>query len=167
MGPSHERSSRAKCTTKVSNDVLLFVWDVFCLMSMHTILLSLSTITDGKPTNKSRVHGAPNHYSLKEHGLTLNSPPVDFINVFLPKMNRKKNFCEKNAVQFVCRDYVPMVKWEGRVNGYGRMKLLPELSKHLRRQFWKASLPVLLLWFKSLAKSTNEVQISRPRPSPR
>ena len=67
---------------------------------MQTILLSLSTITDGEPTDESRVHGAPNPSLLKEHGLVVDYPPVDFINALMPKMNRKNNFC----------DYVPMVK---------------------------------------------------------
>ena len=60
-------------------------------MSMQTILLYLYTIIDGKPTDDICVHGAPNTSFLKEHGLTVDSPPVDFINAFIPKMNRKKN----------------------------------------------------------------------------
>ena len=57
--------------------------------------LSLSTIKDVKPTDKSCVHGAPSPFFLKEHGFTVNYPPVDFINAFIPKMNWKKNFRDK------------------------------------------------------------------------
>ena len=95
MDTSHERSLRGKCTTQVSDDILLFVCDVFYLTSMLTILLSLSTIKYGKPTDESRVHGAPNPSFLKEHGLTVDSPPVDFVHAFMPKMNQKKNFCDE------------------------------------------------------------------------
>ena len=73
---------------------------------MLTILLFLSTITDGKLTDESRVQGAPNTYLFKEYDLTVDSPPVDFVNAFMPKINQKKEFRDKTpyslAVDTMC-----------------------------------------------------------------
>ena len=67
---------------------------------MLTILLSIYTIKYRNPTNKSRVHGAPNNYFLKENGLTFDYPAVDFVNAFMPEMNRNKKFCDKTPYSF-------------------------------------------------------------------
>ena len=75
-------------------------------MSMQTILLSLSTITDEIMNVESRVHGAPNPSLLEDHGLTIDYPPVDFINAFTRRINCKKNFRDKTpyilSVETMC-----------------------------------------------------------------
>ena len=78
-------------------------------MTMLTIFLFHSTIIDGKPTNDICAHSAPNPYLLNEHGLAVDSPPVNFVNAFMPKMKLKAEVLQQNVVQLVSQDYVPMV----------------------------------------------------------
>ena len=95
---------------------------------MHTILLSLSIIIDGKLTNKSRVHGAPNTSFLKEHGFTVNYPPVGFINAFMPKMNQKKNFREKTPYSLSVKNMCIWSNEKSGLMGMGGCKFYPTLQ---------------------------------------
>lgn len=82
---------------------LLFLITVSQLTSYFSVVLD----ADGKPTEEERVDGRPDPRFLKEHGLTRDSHPVEFVDAFLPVYDKKRGVNRRTkyttSVEVLCK----------------------------------------------------------------